>query len=770
MTIQEAVKEIISQRGIDIFKNSKIFFASIDDLAPEYQKERRILRRNVDESVLNLFIDNTLPVNTKLLRIKTYLEDYGLTDDSITFIIETFGIPLGYEKTIEDLKTKNVIAERIYAPAPQINNTPQKVEEITLNDETLKLLGYNNKNIITKISIPDVFTTYSGTAYKITSIVDEVFKNCTSLTHVVIPKTVNTIGNNAFDSCTSLKQVTIPDSVKSIGESAFKDCTLLTVITIPNGITEIKKETFCNCKSLVILNMADTVNEIGECAFKNCESLSKITLPNGITKLSKEIFCGCKSLINIDIPDSVTEIEEMAFKDCELLNNLVIPKKIANFGLNLFEGCKNLESVTIPAKFIVDLEKENQELKVEQIDLLWDIVDLEEKNKSLKFKLEEEKYNKQNRVKDEIDYEVSEINDEDINKHIEKVHNTQSVQQKTQVPIESRDRGFRRKDGSLVTSVESRERKFRRDTLNVAQETEHKKESIDEISMDDTLDVQLDVQNDKQDINTAIFNVEVLKSLGYDIIQSWRDRKQKRIIRKEGKEITSFDIPSTYIQDGKEYKIDQIGDNVFEYCKSLTNITIPNSVTQIGDSAFEYCEALTSITIPNSVTQIGDSAFKYCEALTNVTIPTSVTQIGDNVFEYCKSLTNITIPNSVTQIGDSAFKYCEALTSVTIPNSVTQIGNNAFCNCKALTTVTIPNSVKEIDYMAFYRCESLSSITIPDSVTQIGSRAFQYCESLSSITIPDSVTQIDFDAFEDIPHIEYYGTATGAPWGAKSMN
>ena len=98
MTIQDAVKEIISQRGVEIFKSSKIFFASIDDLAPEYQKERRILRRNVDDSILNLFVNDTLPVNTRLVRIKNNLEDFGLTDDSITFIIETFGIPLGFKK------------------------------------------------------------------------------------------------------------------------------------------------------------------------------------------------------------------------------------------------------------------------------------------------------------------------------------------------------------------------------------------------------------------------------------------------------------------------------------------------------------------------------------------------------------------------------------------------------------------------------------------------------------------------------------------------
>ncbi len=364
MTIQEAVKDIISQRGIEIFKNSKIFFASIDDLAPEHRKERIILRRNVDDSILNLFIDNTLPINTRLVRIKNYLEDFGLTDDSITFIIETFGIPLGYEKNIEDLKTKNVIADRIYAPAPQINNTQQKVEEITLNDDALKLLGYVNKNTITKLNILGTFSTPSGIAYKLTAIENSIFANCTSLTHVVIPNTVKSINPNAFKGCTSLRQVTIPDSVKFIGASAFENCNLLTVITIPNGVTEISQKTFCGCKSLTIVNIPDTVKKIGESAFKDCASLSKVTIPDGVTKIEKNTFCGCKSLVNITIPDSVTEIGSMAFFECESLNNLVIPEKVANLGLNSFSGCKKLTKITAPVRFFKD--EYIQEVKKEE--------------------------------------------------------------------------------------------------------------------------------------------------------------------------------------------------------------------------------------------------------------------------------------------------------------------------------------------------------------------------------------------------------------------
>ena len=211
--------------------------------------------------------------------------------------------------------------------------------------------------------------------------------------------------------------------------------------------------------------------------------------------------------------------------------------------------------------------------------------------------------------------------------------------------------------------------------------------------------------------------------------------------------ITTANIPSTVTYQGTGYSVTSIGNYAFEYCSSLTSVTIPNSVTSIGDYAFNHCSSLTSVTIPNSVTSIGQSAFKNCSSLTSVTIPNSVTSIGQSAFYGCSSLTSVTIPNSVTSIGTYAFWSCDSLTSVTIGNSVTSIGNYAFQSCRSLTSVTIPNSVTSIGNSAFRYCESLTSVTIGNSVTSIGARAFQQCSSLTSIDIPNSVTSIGERAF-----------------------
>ena len=144
--------------------------------------------------------------------------------------------------------------------------------------------------------------------------------------------------------------------------------------------------------------------------------------------------------------------------------------------------------------------------------------------------------------------------------------------------------------------------------------------------------------------------------------------------------------------------------------KSLSTYTIKEGTKWIGDGAFEYCSSLTSITLPNSVISIGSSAFEDCSSLTSITLPNSVTSIGGWAFSGCSSLTSITLPNSITSIGYAAFSDCTSLTSITLPNSVTSIGDHAFYNCSSLTSITLPNSVTSIGGWAFYYCSALADI------------------------------------------------------------
>ena len=230
-----------------------------------------------------------------------------------------------------------------------------------------------------------------------------VFSDCTALTSIKIPASVKTIEEAAFKGCSSLATVTFEkgSQLKTIGgdsysSGAFSDCTALTSIEIPASVETIEAAAFRGCSKLatVTFEKASQLKTIST-AFSSCPIIS-IEIPASVETIETSAFRGCSKLAtvtfekgsqlktirsadsyyphtyygafsfcpitSIEIPASVETIEAAAFKGCSSLATVTFEKgsqlktisgdystgSTSNYS-GVFSDCTALKSIEIPA-------------------------------------------------------------------------------------------------------------------------------------------------------------------------------------------------------------------------------------------------------------------------------------------------------------------------------------------------------------------------------------------------------------------------------------
>ena len=229
-----------------------------------------------------------------------------------------------------------------------ISNTVTTIEDNAFSqlgyvsfDQNSHDYGSDNNATITSLVIPDT----------VTSIGVRAFYGLTTITSLTLPNNITTIPQEAFFGMSNLLSLTIPNSVTSIGPSSFYIMSHLTSLTISENISTIPDQAFAGMYAIQTINIPNNVTSIGYEAFSYPRGLRTLNLGTGLTSIGAHAFIGPLSLTAIVIPNSVTTIGDSAFSMdwVNVLSSITIGNNVVSIGDSAFAGADGVTSLTLPS-------------------------------------------------------------------------------------------------------------------------------------------------------------------------------------------------------------------------------------------------------------------------------------------------------------------------------------------------------------------------------------------------------------------------------------
>ena len=540
------------------------------------------------------------------------------------------------------------------------------------------------------------------------NIFDQAIYGTTSVKEIILPETLEEIGNYALGGCRNITSIVIPNSVRKIGEYAFSNCSGLTTIEIPEGVERIEYYAFESCSGLTgSISLPSSVTYIGNYAFSAGSNLTDIYVNNTEENIQRGDNIGGyyahvhylnhkHSLeINNDPREKVTieEVEGHVASGqilCEsrysfrLLNesgNIVKDKtiklvsqqrmpwgeirKITQELIPDEEGIYTIESV-IRDYYIytgaVDGETATYE---DENGIVWQYTYENEKARALKY----------------VSGDLSEIE-------------TLEVPDKV--------------DGLIVTTLANESLKGHNDIVNV-------------ILPDSITNIGESAFENCTNLETIVLPVD----------------------------------------------LEFISNSAFKGCTSLEQVELPEKLVGIGNEGFSGCSSLTmDLSLKNKLRTVGKESFKDCSSLEGeLVLPESLVKIGNRAFNGCSGITKLTVlayTGGEEIVGSSIINQSANV----FINETTNMLDTTIANLTGINIIGLTAPV--IDKDGNYMKDEWGNIITENLVDEygryltalrrtimIGEEAFSGCTNLTEAYLPTGITKVDSNIFKGCDNLVY---------------
>lgn len=220
-------------------------------------------------------------------------------------------------------------------------------------------------------------------------------------------------------------------------------------------------------------------------------------------------------------------------------------------------------------------------------------------------------------------------------------------------------------------------------------------------------------------------------------------------------------------------KIQYLDGGVFNECKNLKNINLPETLSYMPWSFGAY--TLENIIAGGENVKIGNGGIKIpaCKNLViragaiekdginfteteTLTLKGKVKFSGNGQFYGSSKLKSIILEDGITEIPDDCFGSSGNVTELTLANTIKTIGQYNFNNMK-ITTLELPTSLVSISSNSFSDLSVLTEIIFHEGLERIEGGAFYNCQHLDSVVFPESLSILQGGFGNGIDNVEIGG-------------